>query len=95
MTKEEFENLKKGDLVMYVGNKANRSGNPRYSLVGLIMEVSEIKDIVNNEDRINIKTWERVEKEIVYRAVTFKQPYIESDFRLTTASFRSLKLVNK
>ena len=95
MTKEEFENLKKGDLVMYVGNKANRSENPRYSLIGLIMEVSEIKDIVKNENRIDSKAWERVKKGIVYRAVTFKQPYVESDFRLTTASFRSLRLVNK
>ena len=84
MTREEFNNLKKGDLVVYVGNKANpRAGiDPTVlRLNGLVLEVDGFKEIKNQYG-------------CAYRKLRLVQPFVESDFEVYIGGCGTLQFAN-
>lgn len=82
MTHEEFNNLKKGDLVVYVGNKANRSNDPTVlRLTGLVLEVDGFREVKNQYG-------------CAHRKLRLIQPFVESDFEVYIGGCGTLQFVN-
>jgi len=82
MTHKEFNNLKKGDLVVYTGNKANRGNDPTVlRLNGLVLEVDGFKEVQNQYGQ-------------TYRKLRLIQPFVKSDFEVYIGGCGALQFAN-
>lgn len=93
MTRKEFRNLKKGDLVIFDGTRKKHKNGGCGGLIlevdELIMEKTNIPIVRKNEKGEYVKTGEFS----VEIKVKLKQPFIESDFELITKGISNLQLV--